>query len=122
MLVGVMASLSLSNMSCVSVYCDDALARENRKRVHELVVVGQDLGVAEELLKNAGFELMFEEAITPTVAKDYLSQFVIVGKTTPNIFDSVAYAAQVPWIPFNHKESPYVVIDARLDGEIFDIE
>ena len=61
---------------------------------------------------------MYDEPIAPTFKKDYLQQIVIIGKTQANAFESFAYAAQLSWMPFTHSESPYVVIDATLEGEI----
>jgi hypothetical protein len=105
----------------IPIWLDDAQARQNRGRVNNLIKVGQDLGDAELILKDAGFRLMYEQAIAPTVNKDYLLQMVTVGETRPNAFESFAYAAQLSWMPFTHSESPYVGIHATLDGKITEI-
>jgi len=106
----------------IPIWRNDALARENKDRVNELVEVGQNLGEAEQILKDAGFQLVHDEAIAPTINKDYLQHLVIVGETQPNRFESFAYAAQLPWMPFTHSESAYVAIKATLDGTITKID
>lgn len=106
----------------IPIWRHDALARENKGRVNKIIEIGQNLGEAEQILRNAGFQLMHDEAIAPTVDKDYLQQLVVVGETQPNGFESFAYAAQLSWMPFTHSESPYVIINATLDGAIIKIK
>ena len=106
----------------VPVWIDDAEARRNRARVKELVSLGQDLDEAQRALRDAGFRLSYDEPIKPTVNQDYQQQLVIVGKTQPNAFETFAYAAGLSWRPFTHSESPYVIINASLDGRITNID
>ena len=105
----------------IPIWLDDAQARQNRGRVNNLIKVGQDLDDAELILKDAGFRLMYEQAIAPTVNKDYLMQIVTVGETQPNAFETFAYVTNLSWIPFTHSESPYVIINANWDGKITEI-
>ena len=102
----------------IPAWVDDAKALRNRAKVMELIAVGRNLSESEDALEEAGFRLLYDEAIMPTINKDYLQQGVIVGNTTPNTFESLAYAMGVPWMPFCRSVSPYVMIDAHLDGSI----
>ena len=63
-----------------------------------------------------------ERPIAPTDEQDYLQQLVIVGDPIPNTFETIAYAAQLPWMPFTRSASAYVIINADLDGTITDID
>ena len=114
----IVAATVVADVIQVPVRNQDARRRRNIDRVHGIVVVGQHLTDAEQRLATAGFEMLYSEPIKPTVNKDYQQQLVIVGNTVPNIFESLAYAWQFSWMPFTHSESPYVVIDADLDGTI----
>jgi hypothetical protein len=105
----------------IPIWREDARARESRIRVYQLISVGEDLNKAEDKLKNKGFKLWHDEPIAPTVNKDYLQQIVIVGNTLPNNFESFSYASGW-WMPFTHSESPYVIINATLEGIITEIE
>ena len=80
--------------------------------------VGQQLSEAENILTKKGFRLMYDEPVTPTANKNNLQQIVIFGETQPNIFETFAYTTQLTWVPFTHKESQYLVIDANLNGII----
>lgn len=104
------------------VWIDDAEARRNRARVNELISLGQNLGEAQKILRDAGFRLYHDQPVTPTINKDYYQQLVIVGDTRPNAFETIAYTVGLSWMPFTRSESPYVVIDADLDGIITDID
>jgi hypothetical protein len=106
----------------IPIWIDDYAARKNKAKVRELISVGQDLSEAEGIIKNTGFRLMYDKPITPTYDKSYLQQIFIVGSTSINVFESFAYAAQLSWMPFTHNESPYLVINASLDGTITEIE
>jgi len=106
----------------IPVWIDDSKARDNKAIIKEMISVGSDLNKAEIIIKKAGFKLMYDSPITPTYDKSYLSQLVIVGNTQPNIFETIGYAAQLPWMPFTSNESPYLIIDATLDGKITEIE
>jgi len=114
--------VGLSLLFYIPIWQDDAEARRNRTHVHEMISVGQDLYAAEVLLKNAGFKLMYDRPITPTVNENYLEQLVIIGETQSNGFETFAYIVGLAWMPFTHSESPYVVINAGLDGEIIKIK
>ena len=100
---------------------DDTQTRHNKERVRNIVAVGQNLKHAEEMLMDAGFQLEYSEAIKPTVNEDYLQQLVLVGPRQPNAFESIAYTADLSWMPFTHSEAPYVIINADLDGKITEI-
>ena len=106
----------------IPVWREDAITRQNRSRVLELVKVGQELEKAEHRLRNAGFKLLYDQPITPTVNEDYLQQLVIVGETRPNTFETIGYVTQASWIPFTHSESPYVKINASLEGIITEVD
>lgn len=99
----------------------DAETRRNRDKAMELIAVGQSLEEAESVLQDAGFRLLHDEPASPTINKDYLQQLVIIGDTKANAFDTVAYFTGSSWMPFTSTESPFLVIEADLDGIITDI-
>ena len=105
----------------IPVWRDDAESRRNTIIVRNLISVGQNLYDAQSDLKNEGFELLYDEPVTPTINRDYLLQLVIVGNTHPNVFETIAYTVGLSWSPFTHAES-YVEIRADLDGTITSIE
>ena len=113
---------AISLLLYIPIWQDDAAARRNKAKVRELISIGQNLDDAQAKLKNAGFELSYDEPIDPTGNGIYVTQLVIVGETQPNTFESLGYAAQLPWMPFTHTESAYVIIDANLDGTITKIK
>lgn len=113
--------LAISVSIYISIWRDDAVARKNKSQISNLIKVGHNLHQAEIILKDAGFRLMYDQPITPTINKDYLQQIVIIGKPQPNAFESFAYAAQLSWMPFIHSESPYLVINATTEGAITEI-
>ena len=115
-LTGLLGLLAL--LLYVPVWQEDARARSNRAKVYELIAVGHNLDDAEAALIDAGFELAYDEPITPTLYNDYYQQLVVVRKTEPNAFDTLAYATDCDCVPFTHQESPYVIINADLDGTI----
>lgn len=115
-LVALAALISL--ILSIPVWRDDAEARRNKAVVYELVSVGQNLSEAQVKLKNAGFKLVYDEPITPTISEDFLSQLVVVGNNIPNAFETFGYVVNASWMPFTHSESPYVKIRAELDGTI----
>lgn len=123
---GCLIILIVPALVCVLLYIPiwsaDTKARQNRDRVNALISIGQNLNEAQQILRDSGFKLSYEEPIKPTINKDYFQQLVIVGETQPNSFESFAYAAGLSWMPFTHSESPYVIINASLDGTITDIE
>ena len=121
-LIVLIAVALISVLLYIPIWNADAEARQNRARVNELISVGQNLDEAQRILRDSGFALYYDEPITPTINKDYFQQLVIVGETRPNSFESFAYAAGLSWMPFTHSESPYVIIDASLDGTITDID
>ena len=104
----------------IPVARDDAEARMNKKRVMSLIKIGDDLDKAEEILRNAGFKLAYKSPIKPTVKEDYFQQLVRVRDGGPNLFDKLSETFGRP-MPFTHKESPYVAINAGLDGVITEI-
>ena len=106
----------------IPVWRDDAESRRNTIIVRNLISVGQNLYDAQSDLKNEGFELLYDEPVTPTINRDYLLQLVIVGNTHPNVFETIAYTVGLSWSPFTHAESAYVEIRADLDGTITSIE
>lgn len=106
----------------IPIWINDAAARRNRIQVNELISVGQNLDQAQRILRNSGFKLSYNEPIKPTIKEDYFQQLVIVGETQPNSFEMFAYAAGLSWMPFTHSESPYVTINASLNGNITDID
>ena len=103
------------------IRCEDNLRRHSKTQACEIIRIGQNMAEAERLLSASGFKLEYEEPVTPTVNRDYLQQLVIVGDAQPNLFESLAYSWQFSWMPFTHSESPYIVIDADLDGTITEI-
>jgi len=115
------AIAAIITLGYIPIWKNDREARENRKEVYSLIEQGEDLTKAEEKLRSAGFRLGYEEPITPTIDKDYLQQIVVIGNTKPNFFESIGYASGASWMPFVHSESPYVIIDATLEGEIIRI-
>jgi len=123
---GIVLLLAATMMGIIgaSVYLpvarDDAEARTNIKRVMSLIKVGDDLGEAEKILRNAGFKLVYASPIKPTVKEDYLHQLVVVSNRGPNFFDTLSYVTSHP-MPFTHKESSWVAINASLDGVITEI-
>lgn len=117
-LIGFGFFAAITILGYIPIWKADMEAREKRRQVYDLVQVGDDLKSAQKELKDAGFELRYEEPITPTIKNDYLQQLVEVGETRPNFFETLAYTTQAPWMPFMHSESPYVIIDATLEGEI----
>lgn len=117
-ILGLVLIAAISLLLYIPIWQDDAEARENRVKVYELITVGQNLDDAQGRLRKAGFKLVYDEPITPTIDEDYLLQLVIVGETKPNTFESFAYAAELSWMPFTHSESAYVIINANLDGTI----
>ena len=117
-LLAMLATVLISLFLYIPIWIDDSDARQNRARVHELIEVGQNLSAAQRILRDGGFQLTYDEPIAPTIRKDYLHQLVIVGETRPNLFETIGYAADLPWMPFTHSESPYVIIEADLDGNI----
>ena len=106
----------------IPVWRDDAESRRNTIIVRNLISVGQNLYDAQSDLKNEGFELFYDEPVTPTINRDYLLQLVIVGNTHPNVLETIAYTVGLSWSPFTHAESAYVEIRADLDGTITSIE
>ena len=100
---------------------EDNQTRQARERLRSIVEVGQNLNYAEQILMDAGFEMQYAKPIMPTANQDYLQQLVIVGPTQPNIFETIAYTTQIRWIPFTHSESPYVILNADLDGTITEV-
>lgn len=100
---------------------DDTQTRLNRKRLKDIVTVGQNLKYAEQILMDAGYQLEYSDAIKPTINQDYLQQLVLVGPRQPNIFETIAYTTGLSWMPFTHSEAPYVIINANLDGKITEI-
>ena len=121
-LIVLIAVALISVLLYIPIWNADAEARQNRARVNVLISVGQNLDEAQRILRDSGFTLYYDEPITPTINKDYFQQLVIVGETRPNSFESFAYATGLSWMPFTHSESPYVIIDASLDGTITDID
>lgn len=117
-----LAAALISVLLYVPIWIDDAEARRNREQVYSLISVGQDFDEAQQILLDSGFELFYEEPIKPTINEDYYQQLVIVGETQPNMFESFGYAADILWMPFTHTESPYVVINASLEGTITEID
>ena len=105
----------------IPVWIDDVEARSNKEEVRKLIHIGQNLSEAEIILCNANFKLVHEKPIAPTYDKSYLQQLVVVGNTQPNFFESIAYASG-SWMPFTSGESPYLIINADLDGIITEIE
>jgi hypothetical protein len=105
----------------IKVWWEDDKARENKILIRKLIGAGQQISEAENILKKTGYRLMYDEPIKPTTNKDYLQQIVIIGETQPNIFETFAYATQSNWVPFTHKESQHMVIDATLNGVITEI-
>ena len=121
-ILGIAIIAVVSLVLYIPIWQDDSRSRRERIVVHDLISVGQNLNDAQDALTNAGFELMYEEPITPTIDESYLSQLVVVGNPVPNKFESFAYAAGLSWMPFTHSESAYVIIQADLDGTITRIE
>lgn len=118
LLVSIGVLLAMTVLGQILIWKDDMEARENRQQVYDLVQVGDDLKSEQKELKDAGFKLRYEEPITPTINNDYLEQLVIIGDTQPNFFETLKYTTEAPWMPFVHGESPYVIINATLEGEI----
>ena len=110
---------------CTALYYpvqrDDNQTRLEKQRLRSIVVVGQNLNYAEQILMDAGFRLEYTKLIKPTVNQDCLQQLVLVGPKKPNFFETIAYTTQISWMPFTHSESPYVIINASLDGKITEI-
>lgn len=106
----------------IPIWQADAEAKRNRDRVCKLIKIGDNLYEAQESLKQAGFELYHEKPIKPTIAEDYFQQLIIVGDTDYNFFEVHAYILGLDWAPFVRHELPYVVVDAKLTGEITRIE
>lgn len=117
-LISLSAILALSILGYIPIWKNDMEARKNREQVYGLVEIGDDLELAQEKLRKAGFRLMYDNPITPTIDRDYFQQLVIIGNTRPNFFETMGYTMQARWMPFTHSESPYVIISATLDGEI----
>lgn len=117
-LIVALVFVAISILLYIPIWQDDAASRRNRKEVHGLINVGQDLSEAEVVLKHSGFKLEHDKPITPTINGDHLSQMVIIGDTRPNGFETFAYTAGLTWMPFTHSESSYVIIDADLNGKI----
>lgn len=111
----------ISVMFYIPTAHDDAVARTNKKRIMTLVKIGDNLVEAEEILRRAGFRLAYESPIKPTINEDYFQQLVVVRGGGPNLFDTVSYVTRCS-MPFSHKESPCVAINAALDGIITKIE
>lgn len=103
-------------------WVDDARVRGAKKKVRALVEVGQQLDEAERRLREAGFQLMYERPVSPTIDGDELVQIVIVGDPKPSALESFGYAAGLSWMPWTSGELPFVVIDATADGTITRIE
>lgn len=114
--------VSLIVVIYILAWLDDLETKRNRMLVHELVDVGDDLREAEQKIKASGFKLLYEAPIDSTINREYVQKIVVVGKTNPNLFESFAYAAQLQWMPFIHSESPYVIINATLEGKVSKIE
>ncbi len=91
-----------------------------KARVRHLVNPGQSLGDAEQKLSDLGYVLLYEQAIYPTLQRDYVQQIVVVGDARRSKLDSICYAVGI-LNPLN-AGSPYVVIDASPDGTIIRIE
>lgn len=121
-LIALVVMTVISILVYIPIWREDALARKNKSRVEQLIKVDQNLNQAEVILKQAGFRLLYEEPIAPTINKDYLQQIVIIGDTRLHAYESLVYELQIPWMPFMRNESPYVVINATLDGSITDIK
>ena len=121
-LIALIAVILISVAIYIPIWNNDAEARRNRDRVNELISVGQNFDEAQRILRDSGFRLSYDEPIKPSINKDYVQQLVIVGDTQPNLFESFAYAAGISRMPFTHCESPYVIINADLDGNITGID
>ena len=121
-LITLIAVALVSVILYVSVWIDDAKARENRSQVNDLIAVGQDLDEAQRILQAAGFRLLYSQPIKPTGDESYSQQLVIVGNTQPNLFETIGYVFSSSWMPSTHTESPYVIIEANLDGTITRID
>ena len=118
--IAVVALISL--VMHVSVRMEDSKTRRKKLIVYNLVSIGQKLEFAQERLRNAGFELLYDEPITPTVTESHLSQIVIVGNPVPSAFETFGYAAELSWMPFTRTESAYVKLRADLEGIITSID
>ena len=99
---------------------EDKRIRDERIRVHELIRVGQNIDVAQKVLKANGYKLVYEKPIDQTGLNETLTQLVVIGDTTISTLDGFLYAAQLSH-PIK-KESPYLVIDADIEGNIYRIE
>lgn len=121
-LIALGVPFAISLLIYIPIWIDDSAARKNRAHVSTLIRIGQNLDEAERILKDARFRLLHDKPIAPTINKDYLHQIVIIGNPKPNIFETIAYSTELPWMPFIHSESPYLVIDATLAGTITGIK
>ena len=106
----------------VPVWREDAERRRNRAAALGLIGVGETLERAESKLIEAGFRLVYDEAIDQTGTGERLTQLVIVGDTRPNAFETIEYVTQTRWMPFTRSESSYLAITADPDGVITDID
>ena len=120
-LMALLFGVVVAVMMYLPVWVDDFEARSNKEEVLRLVHVGQDISEAEAILKENDFRLYHDEPITPTYDESYLQQLVIVGNTQPSFFESISYATGI-WMPFTSGESPYLIINADLDGVITEID
>ena len=99
---------------------EDRALRKERERVLSLITVGQDFDEAQNTLREKGYKLFYEEPIQPTSKKDYYQQLVVIGNTNPNLMETVSYVTNKN-LPGTRSESPYVIINADLNGKIIKI-
>lgn len=95
--------------------------KKNRFKVNNLIYVGQNLIEAQDILKKEGFILVYEEPVDSTGLGQHVHQSVIIGDRMPNIDETFFYVLTGGVSPFAG-ESPYVGIEANIEGKIISIE
>ena len=85
-----------------------------RIKVHALIKVGQDIAVAQDRIRQAGYPLAYSAPIDPTKMGSYLQQVVVIGRLSflKTFFDTIGHRNPV------QTESCFVVIDATPEGQI----
>lgn len=109
--------LVLSSVGCASF--QTVHLRKERERVNRIVAVGDNIFVAQKKLRANGFQLVHENPTKPTRHQNHMMQWVKIGNPTGDdlMFETITGGAN----PFR-SESFYIVIRAKVDGTIYEIE
>ena len=106
----------------IPVWREDTHRREKQAELFELISEGQSLDRACETLQEAGFSFARDSPIAVGMDKDELMQTVRISENSLNGFETFGYVTNLPWVPYQQKESYWVNLYATPDGTITRIE